>query len=284
MKLGPILLLLFLASTASAQVDDRLFADYVRRVVQCCGPGRTVVVFYHSRKGDADTFLDTLGLGSAATAEPLDSPATYTSRIDGKLTGSTVAVAYNLDPDAVRILTKITSARKVLSISSTEDDVYMTSLSFDSEAPDRFRSREVPACIESCPLNFHLLDKLGSKTSKWRAGAFFLKARNTQRTYKGDRNRMIDTARLLQHALRYESKEQVLPGEWADVYTPHVRLGQVFLDLESASNEAAQPGERETLRCEAAKLEWQMSSEELLKAIAPQALVALREGRQRCPP
>lgn len=59
MKIGPALLLLFLTSTASAQVDDRLFADYVRSLVRCCF-GKSVVVFYtgRNRSSSASTSKD----------------------------------------------------------------------------------------------------------------------------------------------------------------------------------------------------------------------------------
>ena len=140
MKIVPTLLLLFLTSTASAQVDERLFADYVRSLVECC-PGRSVVVFYMRTKGEPDKFLERLALGAAATKVPLDNTSRrYRTVIENNVSARIVAVAYDLEPDAVRVLSEVADAKRALSISSTEEDIYTTMFSFDSVAPDRFRN------------------------------------------------------------------------------------------------------------------------------------------------
>src|SRR4051812_6693404 len=123
MKIGPALLLLFLASTASAEIDDRLFADYVRRVVNCC-PGRTVVVFYTRTNGEPDEFLDRLALDTAKKVPLGHSPKGYRTVIENYVSPTVVAVAYDLDPDVVRVLAEVTGKKNALSISSTEEDIY----------------------------------------------------------------------------------------------------------------------------------------------------------------
>lgn len=270
MKTGRALLLLFLTSTASAQVDDRLFADYVRSLVECC-PGRSVVVFYTRTNGEPDKFLERLALGAAATKVPLDhSSRRYRTVIENNVAARIVAVAYELEPDAVRVLGEVADAKRALSISSTEEDIYTTMFSFDSAAPDRFRSRRLRGdCkLDNCPIPFHS-DVIGWNTRDRRAGELFLRARKRLDAYKRDHDRttLIDAARLLQDALRYVADEQVLRvGEWHDAYTPHYGLGEVFFYLEN---------------CEAAELEWAISSKNL-ESIAPLVARELKKGQRQC--
>lgn len=270
MKIGPILLLLFLTSTASAQIDDRLFADYVHGVMQCCGV-RSVVVFYTRTNGEPDKFLDRLALGSAATKVPLDhSSRRYRTVIENNVSAHIVAVAYDLEPDAVRVLGEVADAKKALSISTTEEDVYTTMFSFDSKAPERFRSLRLRGeCkLDSCPIPFHS-EVIGWNTKDKRAAEIFLRARKRLDAYKRDHNRttLIDAAKLLQDALRYVADEQILRvGEWHDTYTPHYGLGEVFFYLEN---------------CEAAELEWAISSKNL-ESIAPLVARALKKDQRQC--
>src|SRR5258706_13588890 len=104
MKIGPILLLLFLTSTASAQVDDRLFADYVQSVVQCC-PARSVIVFYTGSEPFVfREYLKGLQLGRDVTLVSLDDPSKgWRAAIKSYVTSGTVAVAYDLGPDAIQV-------------------------------------------------------------------------------------------------------------------------------------------------------------------------------------
>jgi hypothetical protein len=270
MKIGAALLLFLLTSTATAQIDDRLFAEYVRSVVQCC-PGRSVVVFYTRTNGEPDKFLDRLALGTAATKVPLDhSSRRYRSVIENNVSPNIVAVAYDLEPDAVRVLGEVADAKQALSISSTEEDIYTTVLSFDSAAPDRFRSsRPTGECkLDNCRIPFHS-DVIGWNTKERRARDIFLRARKQLDVYKRDHDRttLIDAARLLQDALRYVADEKILRGgEWHDTYTPHFGLGEVFFYLEN---------------CEAAELEWAISSRGL-QSIAPLVVKELKKDQQQC--
>jgi hypothetical protein len=270
MKTGLALLLLFLTSTASAQVDDRLFADYVRRLVECC-PSRSVVVFYTRTNGEPDKFLERLALGAAATKVPLDhSSRRYRTVIENNVSAHIVAVAYDLEPDAVRVLGEVADAKQALSISSTEEDIYTTMFSFDSVTPDRFRSgRTRGDCKpDNCPIQFHS-DVIGWSRKERRADEIFVRARKGLDAYKRDHDRttLIHAARLLQDALRYVADEQLLRiGEWHDPYTPHYGLGEVFFYLEN---------------CEAAELEWAISSKNL-ESIAPLVARELQKGQRQC--
>ena len=179
MKIGPALLLLFLASTASAQVDDPLFADYVRSVVECCH-GRSVVVFYTGTepfvfREDLERFQP----GRAVTMVSLGDPSKgLRASIKPHLTSRTVAVAYDLGPDAIRILSQVADESGAITISTTEEDVYVTWFSFDSVAPERFLSptRTPAGCdLDKCGLTFHL-ETVESRTKERRAIKTFLNA------------------------------------------------------------------------------------------------------------
>lgn len=298
MKIGPVLLLVLLASTASAQdVDERLFADYVRSVVECC-PGRNIVVFY----ADAEplvflTYLEDFGFPKPVARVSLKGASRgYGALIRPRLTNLTVAVGYDLGPDAIRILGHIADEIGAITISTTEEDVYATSFSFDSVAPDRFRSsKKLAGCnLEKCSLTFHS-DKVGPNTMVRRAILTFLNAHGKLEAHRRERSgisaieaarlltdprkreSLVEVARLLQNALRhvqeekrlqflsYVSKDRVLQGEWFDVYAPHYDLGEVFAYFEN---------------CEAAELEWRSSSTEL-KQIAPAVLKQLEKIRKQ---
>jgi hypothetical protein len=298
-KIGLALFILFLTSSASAQVDERLFADYVRSVVACC-PARNVVVFYTGGEPIVFLrFLDELGFRNPVENVSLDDPSRgYRSLIKSHVTSGTVAVAYDLGPDAIRVLGNVADESGAITISSTEEDVYTTSFSFDSVAPDRFRSaRTLNGCnLEKCGLTFHS-DKVGPNTMARRAIKTFLSAHGKLEPLRKERKgitrdqsflllkdsrrraSLIEVARLLQDALRhvpeekrltflsYVSQDRVLSGEWHDLYAPHYDLGEVFAYFSN---------------CEAAEIEWRMSSEEL-KQIAPAVVKELeRIRRQHC--
>jgi hypothetical protein len=209
-----------------------------------------------------------------------------------------VAVAYDLGPDAIRVLGIVAGESDAITISSTEEDVYTTSFSFDSVTPDRFRSpRTLKGCnLEKCTLTFHS-DKVGPNTMARRAIKTFLSAHGKLVPLRKERNgitrdqsflllkderkraSLIEVARLLQDALRhvpeekrltflsYVSKDRVLNGEWHDLYAPHYDLGEVFAYFAN---------------CEAAEIEWRMSSDEL-KQIAPAVVRELeRIRKQHC--
>jgi len=300
MKIGPILLLLFLTSTASAQVKDRLFADYVNSVVQCC-PGRSVVVFY---TGDEPfvfrEYLKGLQAGQDVPLVALDYPSNgWRASIKAHLTNGTVAVAYDLGPDAIRILADAAQKSGAITISTTEEDVYVTSFSFDSVGAQRFRSSNTPGgCnLDKCGLTFHSADPVKPNTMVRRAIKNFLSAHGKLEPLRKERNgttrnnatlllknpreraSLVQVARLLQDVLRivpdekrlnfkpYVSEDRMLNGEWHDLYAPHHDLGEVFAYFTN---------------CEAAEIEWTTSSVQL-KAVAPGVLKELeRIRKQNC--
>jgi hypothetical protein len=297
MKILPALLLSFLASTASAQINERMFADYVRRVMECCR-GRSVVVFYIGAEPFVfRQYLEGFELGRAVTMVPLDDPSKgYGASIKPHVTSRTVAVAYDLGPDAVRILGHVADERGAITISTTEEDVYVTSFSFDSVVPDRFRSpRTLAGCnLEQCGLTFHS-DKVGPNTLARRAIRTFLTAHEKLEPHRKERRgitrnaaalllkdarkraSLVEVARLLQDALRHVSeekrlkflehvsKDRILHGEWHDVYAPHYDLGEVFAYFAN---------------CEAAEIEWTASSKQLAP-IAPAVLEELEKLRKQ---
>lgn len=229
----------------------------------------------------------------------LDEPSKgFGPSIKPYLTSRTVAVAYDLEPDAIRILADVAEKSGATTISTTEEDVYVTSFSFDSVVSQRFRSWRTPAgCkLEKCGLTFHS-DRVEPNTMERRAIKTFLSAhgkleplrkerRGTTRNeatllLKDPRERasLVEVARLLQDALRivpgesrfkfqsYVSEDRVLNGEWHDVYAPHHDLGEVFAYFSN---------------CEAAEIEWTASSR-TLKQIAPAVLKELeRIRKQNC--
>lgn len=298
MKIGPALLLALLASTAFAQVDERLFADYVRSVVECC-PGKSIVVFYSGAEPLVfGKHLEGFQPGRAVTMVSLDdSPKGWKASIKPHVNGHTVAVAYDLGPDAVSILSAVADESNAITISTTEEDVYVTSFSFDSVVPDRFRSQKTPAgCnLEKCSLTFHSDSDVGPNTLTRRAIKTFLIAHGKLEPLRKERERttrneaalllkdahkrasLIEIARLLEDALRkvpgekrldtgaYVSRDRVLNGEWHDVYAPHYDLGEVFAYFAN---------------CEAAEIEWSKSSEEL-KQVAPAVLKELEKIRKQ---
>ncbi|MEA2342743.1 MAG: hypothetical protein QOF63_912 [Thermoanaerobaculia bacterium] len=297
MKIGPILLLLFLTSTVSAQVDDRLFADYVHSVVQCC-LGRSVVVFYTGAEPFVfRKYLEGFQPDQAVTMVALDDPSKgFGPSIKPHLTSRTVAVAYDLGPDAIRVLADAAEKSDAITISTTEEDVYVTSFSFDSVVSDRFRSSRTPAgCnLEKCTLTFHS-DRVEPNTMARRAIKTFLDAHGKleplrkERTgttrneaallLKNPRERasLVKVAHLLQEALRfvpgetrlnfksYVSEDRMLNGEWNDLYAPHHDLGEVFAYFAN---------------CEAAEIEWTASSR-TLKQVAPTVLKELERIRKQ---
>jgi hypothetical protein len=293
MKLGPALLLLFLASTASAQVDDRLFADYVRSVVDCC-PGRSIVVFYSGAEPFVfRKYLEGSPPDRAVVMVSLEDPSKgLGTSIKPRVTSRTVAVAYDLGPDAIRILSDVADESGAITISTTEEDVYATSFSFDSGVPDRFRSptRTPTGCnLDKCGLTFHL-DKVEPRTMERRAIKIFLNAHGKLEPLRKERNgttrnqaalllkdareraSLVEIARLLQDALRsrpgdarFKSEDRVLNGEWHDLYVPHHDLGEVFAYFAN---------------CEAAKLEWTTSSKQL-KQSAPGVFEELEKIRKK---
>jgi len=300
-KIGLALLLALVASTASAEVDERLFADYVRSLVACC-PARNVVVFYSGGEPIVFLrFLDESGFAKPVEKVSLDDPSRgYRSLIKPHVASGTVAVAYDLGPDAIRVLSNVAEENGAVTVSSTEEDIYVTSFSFDSVAPDRFRSpRTLAGCnLEKCGLTFHS-DKVGANTMARRAIKTFLSAHGKLEPLRKERKgitrdqsflllrderkraSLIEVARLLQDALRhvpeekrltflsYVSKDRILSGEWHDLYAPHYDLGEVFAYFSN---------------CEAAEIEWRMSSDEL-KRIAPAVVKELeRIRKQHCGP
>jgi hypothetical protein len=299
MKIGPILLLLFLTSTASAQVADRLFADYVRSVVQCC-PGRSVVIFYTGTEPFVfGKYLKELQPDQAVTLVALDDPSRgWGASIKPHLTNGTVAVAYDLGPDAIRILADVAKKSGATTISTREEDVYVTSFSFDSVGSQRFRSSNTPAgCnLDKCGLTFHP-DTVEPNTMARRAIKNFLTAHGKLEPVRKERNgatrndatlllknpreraSLVEVAHLLEDVLRivpeekrlnfkpYVSEDRMLNGEWHDLYAPHHDLGEVFAYFTN---------------CEAAEIEWTMSSMQL-KGIAPGVLKELeRIRKQNC--
>src|SRR3954451_11735293 len=291
MKIGPILLLLFLTSTASAQVKDYLFADYVHRVIESC-PGRSVVVFYTGAEPFVfRKYLKGLQAGRDVPLVSLDdSSKGLRAGITPHMTSGTVAVAYDLGPDAIRVLADVGEKSGAITISTTEEDVYVTTFSFDSVVPDRFRrSLEAPAgCnLDKYGLTFHS-DTVEPRTMERRATRDFLHAhgkleplrkerngtsRNAADLLKDARERasLVEVARLLQDVLRIVpgdtrlnfkssvSEDRMLNGEWHDLYIPHHDLGEVFAYFTN---------------CEAAEIEWTTSSKQL-KGIAPGVLKEL---------
>jgi hypothetical protein len=297
MKIGPTLLLLLLTSTASAQVDDRLFADYVHRVVQCCA-GRSVVVFYSGAEPFVfRKYLEGLQSDQPVTPVSLDgSSKGWGATIKPHLTSGTVAVAYDLGPDAIRILADVAEKSGATTISTTEEDVYVTSFSFDSIGAERFRSSSTPAgCnLEKCGLTFHAYN-LEPRTMERRATKNFLNAHGMLEPLRKKRNgitrneatlllnngheraSLAEVARKLEDALRivpgekrlnfksYVSEDRMLNGEWHDLYAPHHDLGEVFAYFEN---------------CEAAEIEWAASSR-TLKNVAPAVLKELERIRKQ---
>jgi hypothetical protein len=297
MKIGTTLLLLLVASTASAQVDERLFAHYVHSVVECC-PGRRVVVFYSGAEPFVfGKYLEGFELDQGVTMVSLDDPSkNLRAAIKPHVTSRTVAVAYDLGPDATRILAYLADESGAITISTTEEDVYATSFSFDSVLPDRFKSpKPLAGCdLEKCGLTFHS-DKVGPNTLARRAIKTFLSAHRKLEPLRKERQgitraesalllkdtrkrtSLLEVARLLQDALRHVpeekrldflkhvSKDRILNGEWHDVYAPHYTLGEVFAYFAN---------------CEAAELEWQASSKEL-RRIAPAVLKDLEKLRKQ---
>jgi hypothetical protein len=297
MKIGPILLLLFLTSTASAQVvDDRLFAEYVQSVVQCC-PARSVVVFYTGSEPFVfREYLKGLQAGRNVSLVSLDNPSKgLGAAIKSHVTSGTVAVAYDLGPDAIRVLADVAEKSGAITISTTEEDVYATSFSFDSGMPDRFRSsRPLAGCnLDKCSLTFHS-DKLEPRTMERRATKHFLDAHGKLEPLRKERNgtsknaaallkdarekaSLVEVAHLLEDVLRimpgdtrlnfksYVSEDRMLNGEWHDLYAPHHDLGEVFAYFTN---------------CEAAEIEWTTSSMQL-KGIAPAVLKELERIRKK---
>jgi hypothetical protein len=297
MKIAPTLFLLLLTSTGSAQVADRLFADYVHRVVQCC-PGRTVVVFYSGAEPFVfGKYLEGLQSDQPVPLVSLDDPSKgWRATIKPHLTSGTVAVAYELGPDAIRILADVAEKTGATTISTTEEDVYVTSFSFDSIGAARFRSSSTPAgCnLEKCGLTFHS-DNLEPRTMERRATTRFMDAHGKLEPLRkkrngitrteaalllnngSDRASLVKVARMLQDALRivpgekrlnfksYVSEDRMLNGEWHDLYAPHHDLGEVFAYVEN---------------CEAAEIEWAASSR-TLKNVAPAVLKELKRIRKQ---
>jgi hypothetical protein len=273
MKIVSALLLSFLASTASAQVDDRLFADYVHRVVECC-PGRSVVVFYsRAEPVEFGEYLEEFQ-SERPLMVPLDGPAKgLGASIKSRVSSRTVAVAYDLRPDAIRILAEVADKSGAITISTTEEDVYVTSFSFDSVGPDRFRSKRAPAgcTLEKCGLTFHS-DKVEPSARVRRAMETFLNAHKKLEPLRKERKgtspnaaSLVVVARLLQHALRHVPEDTILNGEWHDVYAPHYHLGEVFAYFAN---------------CEAAEIEWTASLRQLERR-APAVFKELEKLRKQ---
>jgi hypothetical protein len=293
MKIGRALLLFLFASTATAQIDDRLFADYVHSVMQCCA-GTSVVVFYSGGEPFVfSKYLEGFQPDQSVTMVPLDDPSKgFAASIKPHLTRGTVAVAYDLGPDAIRILGQVADESGAITISTTEEDIYVTSFSFDSVAPERFRSQKTPARCnldKKCGLTFHL-DDLSPFTQRRRATKTFQSAHGKLEPLRKERGgttrneaalllkdareraSLVEIARLLQDALRsrpgdarLRSEDTVLNGEWPDLYTPHHDLGEVFAYFTN---------------CEAAEIEWTTSSMQL-KNVAPAVLKELEKIRKK---
>lgn len=296
MKIGPILLLLFLTSTASAQVKDYLFADYVHKLMECC-PGRSVVVFYAGTDPFVfSEYLKGLQGGRDVPLVSLDDPSKgLRAAITPYMTSGTVAVAYDLGPDTIRVLADVAEKSSAITISTTEEDVYVTSFSFDSTVSDLFRSlKPLAGCnLDKCGLTFHS-DTADPFTKERRATKAFLNAhgrleplrkersgtsKNAAALLKDARERasLVEVAHLFQDVLRtvpadkrrnfksYVSEDRMLNGEWHDLYIPHHDLGEVFAYFTN---------------CEAAEIEWTTSSVQL-KGVAPGVLKELESIRKR---
>jgi len=297
MKIGPILLLLFLTSTASAEVKDYLFANYVHRVTECC-PGRSVVVFYTGTEPFVfREYLKGLQADRDVPLVSLDDPSKgLRAAITPHMTSGTVAVAYDLGPDAIRVLADVAEKSGAITISTPEEDVYATTFSFDSAVPDRFRSsKPLAGCnLDKCGLTFHS-DKLEPRTMERRATKAFLIAHGKLEPLRKERNgtstnaallkdareraSLVEVARRLEDVLRivpgdtrlnfkaYVSEDRRLNGEWHDLYVPHHDLGEVFAYFTD---------------CEAAEIEWTTSSTQMqLKGMAPGVLKELQRIRKQ---
>src|SRR5258708_18528089 len=108
----------------------------------------------------------------------LDDPSNgFGPSIKPHLTSGTVAVAYELGPDAIRVLADVAEKSGAITISTTEEDVYVTSFSFDSAVGDRFQSpKPLAGCnLDKCGLTFHS-DKVEPRTRERRATTHFLSA------------------------------------------------------------------------------------------------------------
>ena len=302
MKACSALLLFLFASAASAQIDDRLFADYVNSVVKCC-PNRGVVVFYTDTEPFVfSKYLEKLQPDRDVTVVSLDGSSLGSqASIKPHLTRGTVAVAYDLGPDAIRILSHVADDSGAITISTTEEDVYATSFSFDSRLPDRFQSPKTPAgCdFKKCGLTFHS-EEVEARAMERRAIKRFLNAHGKLETLRKERTAttrkeaslllknprerasLVEIAHLLQDALRIETKpeerrdrrlkfetyvsqDRVLNGEWHDLYAPHHDLSEVFTYFAN---------------CEAAEIEWTTSSTQL-KNIAPAVVQELEKIRKQ---
>lgn len=247
-----LLLVSALASVVSAAapppakpVDRSVLAFLVARAVSSCctsRPGATVLIVSSVAMANEATDLEQKlkkalqGSGVVVTLRLLPGGNNDMSLVRQSATRGVVSiVGYELSPDVIRIVAWIGEERRILTISTYEEDLGMVSLGLSRRLPAQFLYQSpVKLAKEQVKLQMKF-DELRSeqnsdaiKAERHHAAALKLLGGLPLRLPAQDK--ILNAVRNLQRAMYYSPKEQFLPRT-SEHYLPHFQLGRAFYYL-----------------------------------------------------
>lgn len=243
------------AGALSVLNDPGMFADLTATAITNChgNTRRTIlVVTTPGNVREATVFADLLGKrlrGSQVRVVPLAEARPYrykeilSNTVNGANPPAAALVAFGLGTDAVRVLGHVATTKKLISISTSGNDIGMVALAFDNSTLTKMFYSKAALKAAGVPLKTangfapHTVESLKTTLELYNSARATLDGPNCC-----TEPQLWAIVSKLHKAILFKSEET--PLTWNQPYFPHYQLGRAFFHL---------------VRCEAAEIEWDIS-------------------------
>lgn len=259
-------------------VDGGQFATLIAKAIQACPQcGRNGVLIVSSKANETQAtelakIVGTRLVNKYVKLKTLpEMPRSYMSMVQGSVDPGMAIVAYELAPDAVRVIAEVAKAKKVLTISTIEEDLGMVSLALNRKPSESYLFKSSTR-LRLEGVQFSTFDELPAHTGlpQGEKNAEHRHAQGIKLMSTGSNAaNVVQGARNLQRAIYHLPNEMYL-SRTREHYLPHYQLGRAFFFLKN---------------CEAALLELRLSeSQKYIKGTKEDQDLnrLLASARQQC--